>query len=55
MRKREAWGNDDEGQRGRGGTLIAVRGSDRAAFEEFVNMHFPGCESFLLDNVDFFN
>lgn len=55
MRKREAWGNDDEGQRGRGGTLIAVRGADRAAFEEFVNMHFPGCESFLLDNVDFFN
>ena len=32
---------------------VAVKAVDREAFEEFVNMQFPGCESFVIDYIDF--
>ena len=49
MRKRESWA-------GKAGAnyceaRVAVKPADRAAFDEFVDMYFPGCESFIMDLV----
>ena len=48
MRKRSAW----TGGKGVQMVRVAVKAGDREAFEEFVNMQFPGCESFVMDYVD---
>ena len=32
---------------------VVVPASDRVSFEEFVGMHFPGCEDFVMDVVEF--
>lgn len=57
IRKRAGWakgsapkqehGNDSSGENIR----VIVKAADRACFNEFVNMHFPGCESFITDLV----
>lgn len=57
MRKRAGWvlsdsllsprENDAEAVR------VVVKAADRLCFEEFVNMYFPACESFIMDLVDF--
>lgn len=49
MRKRATWPAGKG--RGHGDARIAVKPGDRAAFEEFVGMYFPGCEDFIMDYV----
>lgn len=55
MRKRESWSlNKAEKETGRStrGTAqqaVVVEERDRACFEEFVDMYFPGCQSFITD------
>ncbi|CAN0355695.1 unnamed protein product [Ectocarpus sp. 8 AP-2014] len=51
MKKREAWAGDDS--KIGAAVLVAMKAADRAPFEEFVNMYFPGCESFVMDSVKF--
>ncbi|CAM9632658.1 unnamed protein product [Ectocarpus sp. 8 AP-2014] len=51
MKKREAWAGDDKMVGA--AVLVAIKAADRAPFEEFVNMYFPGCESFVMDSVKF--
>ena len=48
MKKRVAW----TGNKGLRTVRVAVKAVDREAFEEFVHMQFPGCESFVMDYVD---
>ena len=48
MKKRTGW---DSSREVRGS--VVVKGSDRSSFEELVNMYFPGCESFIMDCVEF--
>lgn len=52
MRKREGWSGRAK-KRKREAVRVAVKPSDRAAFETFVNMQFPGCEDFIMDCVSF--
>lgn len=50
LRKRATWaGNMDEIC---DGPLIAVKKSNREAFDALVDMYFPGCESFIMDLVE---
>ncbi|CAM9726428.1 unnamed protein product [Ectocarpus fasciculatus] len=51
MKKRGAWAGDDNKMKA--AVLVAVKAHDRAPFEQFVNMYFPGCESFIMDGVEF--
>ena len=54
MRKRVAWGGGAGWAGMAGGDLgfrVVVKAADRAAFETFVRMYFPGCESFIMDYV----
>ncbi|CAM9858962.1 unnamed protein product [Ectocarpus fasciculatus] len=51
MKKREAWAGDDNKMGSR--VLVAIEAADRAPFEQFVNMYFPGCESFIMNSVKF--
>lgn len=51
MRKRASWAAGSEVCCGDCGARVAVRAGDRAAFEEFVGMYFPGRESFIMDMV----
>lgn len=54
MKKRAGWESGDKSQvKGSRPVRVAVKGSDRESFEELVDMYFPGCQSFILDNVDF--
>ena len=56
MRKREGWcGIDGTKKRDSTAVRVAVKSSDREAFEAFVNMQFPGCEGFIMDCVSFLN
>lgn len=48
MRKRAAWG---EAGGGDAGVRVVIKAVDRAAFESFVGMYFPGCENFIMDLV----
>lgn len=50
MRKRAGWASN-EGQDGCGiqPVRVIVREEDFADFTEFVDMYFPGCESFIMD------
>ncbi|CAN0543465.1 unnamed protein product, partial [Ectocarpus sp. 8 AP-2014] len=50
-KKREAWAGDDS--KIGAAVLVAMKAADRAPFEEFVNMYFPACESFVMDSVKF--
>ena len=56
MRKRAAWaagGGSDHWKKGWGETTrLGIKAADRAPFEEFVSMHFPGCERFVMDCVE---
>lgn len=55
MKKRAGWDGRDSPE-GRGCcrlVRVAVKESDRSAFETLVNMYFPGCECFILDAVEF--
>lgn len=49
MRKRSAWAGD----KGVPTARDAVKAVDREAFEGYVNTQFPGCESFVMDYIDF--
>ncbi|CAN0201139.1 unnamed protein product [Ectocarpus sp. 4 AP-2014] len=51
MKKREAWAGDDKKMGAV--ALVTIKVADRAPFEQFVNMYFPGCESFIMDRVEF--
>ncbi|CAM9260704.1 unnamed protein product [Ectocarpus sp. 8 AP-2014] len=51
MKKREAWAGDDK--KVGAAVLVAIEAADRAPFEEFVNMYFPACKSFIMDSVKF--
>ncbi|CAN0523588.1 unnamed protein product, partial [Ectocarpus sp. 12 AP-2014] len=53
IKKREAWAGDDK--KVGAAVLVAIKAADRAPFEKFVNMYFPGCESFIMDSVKFLN
>lgn len=55
MRKREAWDgrNNKKGKLPGQKVFVVIKAGDRTAFEKFVNMYFPGCESFVMDYVDF--
>ncbi len=54
LRKREGWsGRDSTKKRESTAVRVAVKSSDRAALETFVNMQFPGCEGFIMDCVRF--
>ncbi len=57
MRKRAAWaaggGDASDWKQGWGeATRVGIKAADRAPFEEFVNMHFPGCERFVMACVE---
>lgn len=47
MKKRAGWTGEEAEAR------VAVKASDREAFEQAVDMHFPGCERVILDHVEF--
>ncbi|CAN0425396.1 unnamed protein product [Ectocarpus fasciculatus] len=51
MKKREAWAGDDN--KVGAAVFVAIKAADRTPFEQFVNMYFPGCESFIMDSVTF--
>ena len=56
IRKRESWSLSDAEKEAGGdarGTakVVTVEKHDRAGFGEFVDMHFPGCQSFITDIV----
>ena len=53
MRKRSGWIGAGAKRSRTDTASVAVKASDRAPFEEFVHMYFPGCESFVTDHVDF--
>ena len=53
LRKRSGWVGDGSKRSEAGMSRVAVKASDRAQFQEFVHMYFPGCESFLTDHVEF--
>ena len=53
MKKRWGWVGDGSKKSGAEVIRVAVKAPDRASFEEFVHMYFPGCESFLTDHVEF--
>ena len=56
MKKRSGWESGDS-SRGRRKKVrparVFVNSSGRSEFEGLVNAYFPGCESFILDSVDF--
>lgn len=49
MRKRERWPLFFGTSTG----LVTVPSKDQASFVEFVDMYFPGCDSFIMDVVEF--
>ncbi|CAM9194839.1 unnamed protein product, partial [Ectocarpus sp. 12 AP-2014] len=51
IKKREAWAGDDK--KVGAAVLVAIKAAHRAPFEKFVDMYFPGCESFIMDSVKF--
>lgn len=56
IRKRESWclseaEKEAGGDARRAVQVVVVKEHDRACFEEFVDMHFPGCQSFITDLV----
>ncbi|CAM9178074.1 unnamed protein product, partial [Hapterophycus canaliculatus] len=50
MRKRAAWAGSGNADR-MGSALVVVKATDRASFDKFVGMYFPGCENFITDLV----
>ncbi|CAM9189820.1 unnamed protein product [Scytosiphon promiscuus] len=50
MRKRAAWAGSGGANR-MGSARVVVKAADREAFDKFVGMYFPGCESFIMDLV----
>ncbi|CAM9679535.1 unnamed protein product [Ectocarpus sp. 4 AP-2014] len=50
MAKRGAWAGGENLQ-GVNETRVTIRSADRAAFEEFMDMYFKGCESFIMAHV----
>eukprot|EP00903_Cladosiphon_okamuranus_P013730 g12783.t1 len=49
IRKRASWTGGD----GRPTARVAIKAVERKPFEEFIDMQFPGCESFVTDCIDF--
>ncbi|CAN0037330.1 unnamed protein product, partial [Ectocarpus fasciculatus] len=52
MEKRAAWGGSEYRQGVHEKPHVTVKASDCVAFVDFVNMYFPGCESFIMQHVD---
>eukprot|EP00752_Nemacystus_decipiens_P008164 g7302.t1 len=52
MRKRAEWAGDDWKKGWAGSTRVGIKAADRGEFEEFVHIHFPGCERFIMDCVE---
>ncbi|CAM9747042.1 unnamed protein product [Ectocarpus sp. 6 AP-2014] len=54
--KRAAWARSEEGpvrnEKRRVKPRVTIKAGDRAAFEEFVDMYFPCCETFMMEHVD---
>eukprot|EP00752_Nemacystus_decipiens_P009710 g8671.t1 len=49
MRKRASWASGFAHREG--DVRVAVKAADRAAFEAFVDMYFPGCQGFIMNYV----
>eukprot|EP00903_Cladosiphon_okamuranus_P014565 g13509.t1 len=49
MRERSAWDSSVAYAERR--VRVVVKVADRAAFEEFVGMYFPGCDDFIMEHV----
>lgn len=52
MRKRTAWAVDCARQGWSEPVRVGIKAADRAAFEQFVEMYFPGRQSFIMDCVE---
>lgn len=54
MQKRASWAGCDDvlGKSGRRTARVAIAVADRGAFEEAVDMYFPGCTDCVMDCVD---
>eukprot|EP00752_Nemacystus_decipiens_P008165 g7303.t1 len=52
MRKRAEWAGDDWKEGWGGFTRVGIKAADRGEFEQFVHIHFPGCERFIMDCVE---
>lgn len=50
VRKRAAWAGSG-GANGTASSRVVVKAADRESFNKFVEMYFPGCESFVMDLV----
>ncbi|CAM9567148.1 unnamed protein product [Scytosiphon promiscuus] len=52
MRKRAAWAGDDPQQGWGQPVRVGIKAVERTAFEQFVEMYFPGRQSFIMDCVE---
>ncbi|CAB1101401.1 unnamed protein product [Ectocarpus sp. CCAP 1310/34] len=52
MATRASWAGSEKSQQVNEKPRVTMKVGDRVAFEEFVGMNFPGCESCILDFVD---
>ncbi|CAM9352694.1 unnamed protein product, partial [Hapterophycus canaliculatus] len=52
MRKRAAWALDGPQQEWDEPVRVGIKAADRAAFEQFVEMYFPGRQRFIMDCVE---
>lgn len=52
LRKRAEWTGEDWKKGWGGSTRVGIKAADRGEFEQFVHIHFPGCERFIMDCVE---
>ncbi|CBJ28926.1 hypothetical protein Esi_0124_0034 [Ectocarpus siliculosus] len=51
MAKRVRWADDEKLEGMNETPRVTIKAGDRFAFEEFVDMYFKGCESFIMEHV----
>ncbi|CAM9656833.1 unnamed protein product [Ectocarpus sp. 13 AM-2016] len=51
MAKRARWAGGEDLQGMNETPRVTIKAGDRLAFEEFVDMYFKGCESFIMEHV----
>ncbi|CAN0099674.1 unnamed protein product [Ectocarpus sp. 8 AP-2014] len=52
MAKRASWARGNDEQEANETPRVTIKPCDRAEFEEFVDMYFQGCESFIMEYVE---